>query len=62
VVLELLRQEADRTGDEHYRVTSAAIRNWVWRGHITRGAGGYDLTEILTYLDHRSNTRSRAPA
>lgn len=54
VVLEILRQEADKTGDNRYRVTGGALRNWVWRGHVTRGSGGYDLTEILAYLQSRS--------
>lgn len=43
-------------------VTPAALRNWVWRGHITRGPGGYDLAEILAYLDRReTNGRDRTP-
>lgn len=52
-VLLLLHAEADRTGDERYRVTGATLRSWVHRGHITRGRGGYDLAEILDYLDRR---------
>lgn len=54
LVLLTLHQEADRTGDERYRVTGAALRKWVQRGHITRGRGGYDLAEIIDYLDRRS--------
>lgn len=54
VLLLLLGQEADVTGDARYRVGASAIRNWVYRGHVTRGPGGYDLAEVLAYLDHRS--------
>lgn len=53
----LLHQEADARGDESLRITAGALRNWVWRGHITRGPGGYDLSEILTYLEHREGAR-----
>jgi hypothetical protein len=53
-VLLLLHAEADRTGDDRYRVTGAALRQWVRRQHITRGAGGYDLREILAYLERRA--------
>lgn len=57
-VVLLLHQEADRTGDERYRVTATTLRSWVHRGHITRGPGGYDLAEILAYLDRRNATRA----
>jgi hypothetical protein len=36
-----------------YRITAATLRSWVHRGHLTRGRGGYDLGEILAYLDRR---------
>lgn len=52
----LLHQEADASGDERLRVTPGALRNWVWRGHITRGEGGYDLDEIRRYLERRATT------
>ncbi|SFO60013.1 hypothetical protein [Amycolatopsis rubida] len=52
-VVLLLAQEADRTGDDRYRVTPATLRQWVRRGHITRGDGGYNLREIVAYLDRR---------
>lgn len=55
LVLHVLHAEADRTGDERYRVSAGAVRNWVYRGHITRGDGGYDLAEILTYLERRED-------
>ena len=58
LVLTLLHQSG-------HQLTPATLRKWVQRGHITRGPGGYDLAEILNYLDrrdqpvdHRSN-RSR---
>jgi hypothetical protein len=34
-------------------LSAATLRSWVHRGHITRGKGGYCLTEIRTYLDRR---------
>jgi hypothetical protein len=34
---------------------------WVARGHITRGPGGYDLAEMLAYLEKRGvDTQSGA--
>lgn len=35
--------------------SAGAVRNWVYRGKITY-AKGYDLTEIVAYLDHRATT------
>jgi hypothetical protein len=52
----LLHQEADARGDESLRITAGALRNWVYRGHITRGPGGYNLAEVLAYLDRRATT------
>jgi hypothetical protein len=49
----MLHQEADRTGDDRLRISSATLRKWVERGHITRGDGDYDLGEIFAYLDRR---------
>jgi hypothetical protein len=37
-----------------HEVSSSTLRMWVYRGHITRGTGGYDLAEILAYLDRRT--------
>jgi hypothetical protein len=48
-----------------HEISSSTLRMWVNRGHITRGAGGYDLREILDYLDRRATAglgRSREPA
>lgn len=39
-----------------YRLTPTTLRSWVHRGHITRGEGGYNLVEILAYLDRRHGT------
>ena len=36
-----------------YQLTPGALRLWVHRGHITRGRGGYDLREIVGYLERR---------
>jgi len=56
----LLHQEADaraRDGDAEgaarLRIRPATLRKWVQRDHITRGPGGYDLAEILAYLEQR---------
>jgi hypothetical protein len=54
-VLLLLHQEADKRGDDRFRLKPATLRKWVQRGHITRGDGGYDLKEILNYLDRRES-------
>lgn len=54
LVLLVLHAEADRSGDERYRIAGATLRQWVRRGHITRGPGGYDLVEILAYLERRN--------
>lgn len=53
LVLLLLHQEADARGDGRYRIGAATLRQWVRRQHITRGPGGYDLAEILAYLERR---------
>ena len=36
------------------------IRNWRLRGHITRTEEGYDLREIVNYLDARQVSRRAA--
>lgn len=36
------------------------IRNWRLRGHITRTKDGYDLREIVAYLDAREASRHAA--
>jgi hypothetical protein len=52
----LLHQEADARGDDELRIGAATLRKWVQRGHVTRGPGGYDLAEILTYLEQRERS------
>jgi hypothetical protein len=52
LVLHLLHAEADRTGDQRYRVTATTLRSWRHRGHLSAGRG-YDLGELLRYLDQR---------
>jgi hypothetical protein len=39
-------------------VTARQIRNWRFRGHITRTAEGYDLAEILAYVRGRADLRA----
>lgn len=58
LVLLLLHQEADARSDDELRIRAATLRKWVQRGHITRGPGGYDLAEILAYLEQRETERS----
>ncbi|WP_086853383.1 hypothetical protein [Amycolatopsis kentuckyensis] len=48
-----LHQQADATGDDRFRICPATLRQWVRRGHLTRGDGGYDLREVLAYLERR---------
>lgn len=36
------------------------VRNWRLRGHITRTSEGYDLREIVAYLDAREASRHAA--
>lgn len=36
-----------------YTLKSATLRQWVRRGHITRGPGGYCIREIRRYIDRR---------
>lgn len=60
LVLTLLAQEADKTGNDRYRIKPATLRSWVHRGRIKRHQSGYDLREILKYLagpeeDHRES-------
>lgn len=40
-------------------ISPATLRSWVHRGHLTRAAGGYCVTEIRTYLESR-DTRNAA--
>jgi hypothetical protein len=48
LVLLALRQSG-------HQINPSTLRMWVHRGHITRGNGGYDLAEILDYLDRRAS-------
>lgn len=36
-------------------VSPITLRSWVYRGHISRQDGGYDLAEILKYIKIREN-------
>lgn len=47
VVLEMLRQDGHHVGTTN-------LRNWTFRGHITRTKDGYDLDEVIAYLDRRA--------
>jgi len=35
----------------------ATLRSWVYRGHISRGSGGYCVTEIREYLEARDTPK-----
>lgn len=37
-----------------YLIKPGTLRQWVARGHITRASAGYDLEEIVAYLDSRN--------
>lgn len=39
-----------------HTIKPGTLRAWVKRGHLTRGPGGYELREILAYLDQRHPT------
>lgn len=44
-----------------HHIAPVTLRQWVARGHITRGPGGYCLQEIVDYLDSRgADTRRSA--
>jgi hypothetical protein len=43
-----------------YQISSSTLRQWVRRGHITRGPGGYCLVEIVEYLDSRQADQAAA--
>lgn len=47
-----------------HHIKPGTLRQWTHRGHITRTADGYDLAEIVVYLDRRAATRTetRLPA
>lgn len=47
-----------------HNISPSTLRMWVNRGHITRGPGGYDLREIIRYLDTRTprDTPTSQPA
>lgn len=40
-----------------YHLSPVTLRQWVHRGHITRGPGGYCLAEIVAYIDRRQDTQ-----
>lgn len=54
LVMVALKQEFERTGDQRFNVRSGAVRNWKYRGLISKGVG-YDLAEITRYLDGRGD-------
>jgi hypothetical protein len=43
-----------------YDIKPGTLRAWVARGHISRGPGGYDLEEIVDYLDSRDTDTRRS--
>lgn len=44
---------------EQIVIRPTSLRNWTHRGHITRTAEGYDLREIVNYLDRRAGMTRR---
>ncbi len=53
LALLLLHQEADRTGDERFRIAPSTLRCWAHRGKVTKTAAGYDLNEVAEYATRR---------
>jgi hypothetical protein len=45
---------------EGIEANARQIRNWRLRGHITRTREGYDLREVLAYVDSRGLSRHAA--
>lgn len=43
-----------------HHIAPVTLRQWVARGHITRGSGGYCLEEIVAYLDSRDTDTRRS--
>lgn len=39
-----------------HEIAPATLRSWVRREHISQTDDGYDLTEIVAYLDRRATT------
>lgn len=40
-------------GQDNVQLRPTSLRNWTHRGHITRTRDGYDLLEVVRYLDRR---------
>lgn len=56
----VLAEEAARTGRPHLVIKAASLRNWTRRGLITRTPEGYDLHEVMAYVDGREDRRRAA--
>lgn len=41
-----------------YTLQPCTLRQWVKRGHISRGEGGYCIREITAYIDRRETRRA----
>lgn len=58
-LLRLLHDEADRTGDEQYRVSEPTVRKWKsrqgWKGR------GYSPAEVVEYLTARGTRGQHRP-
>lgn len=53
LVIHLLAQEAVDKGRPELVIKAATLRQWKARKHLSAGRG-YDLTEILTYIEKRT--------
>lgn len=60
VVLLLAREAAARNRPE-LAVTTAALWQWRHRGHIGPGPG-YDMAEVIAYLDRRAELDAQVRA
>lgn len=41
-------------------IKATSLRNWTFRGYITRTAEGYDLVELTAYLERREQRKHRS--
>ena len=40
-----------------YTIKATSLRNWTFRGYITRTSDGYDLVELTAYIERREQRK-----